>query len=289
MNHNSVHSPSGFNGDGELSFTDILLFLKEGWRTIALAGLAGLLCSSIFLLITPNQYEAVANIAMGKVSPGGPNIEEPQALIYRMGLPTSLTADAVQACNLQAAVDSSGTALPSVAEMNRAIKLTIPKGVNNVVELKVMRLNNDFAKACANSIFQIIELSQGQLIGTIAQLAKADISERLVKLEARLAQDKALLTKAGDPRKAVSPTYFAVLSEIRALEDEREKLRATLDVSMGQATALLSPVFVSDKPVYPNRVLSLVSGFVGGVFLGLAIALARRMIAKINAESKGLV
>ena len=34
---------------------------------IVMMGLAGLVISGIYLLITPNQYEAVANIAMARV------------------------------------------------------------------------------------------------------------------------------------------------------------------------------------------------------------------------------
>ena len=105
-NHPSRTHASAYEDDpndgAKISLLDILLFLKGAWKMIVMMGLAGLFISGIYLLITPNQYEAVANIAMARVpadkNPLGVNIEEPAALIARMSIPTSFDGAVIQAC-----------------------------------------------------------------------------------------------------------------------------------------------------------------------------------------------
>lgn len=272
------------DGDSEISLLDILIFLKVAWKSIVLMGLLGLAISVAYLLLTPNQFEAVANIAMAPVpadkNPLGVNIEEPQALINRMSMPSSFDASVIQTCDLQ---ESSN--LP--AQLSKAIKLSIPKGVANVVELKVTRPSPELAQACAASVFDGIAKSQAQMIGPLAQATKASNSARLTKVDERLTQDKVLLAKAEQPRGVLSPAYFSILTEIHALEDEREKLTASIDAKDMQSANLQSPIYVADKPVYPKKLISLLAGLMGGLFLGLLIALGRQMMAKLKSEAGG--
>jgi uncharacterized protein involved in exopolysaccharide biosynthesis len=285
-NYRQTFEPQGsmpIGDDQEISFLDILRFIKGAWKMIAIMGALGLAGAGAYLLITPNQYEAQANIAMARVSadknPLGVNIEEPQALINRMSVPSSFDLSVIDACNLQA---SSNLA----AQLSKVIKLTIPKGVANVVELKVTRPSPELAQACADAVYQAIAKAQAQMIDPIAQATKVSNGARLAKVEERLAQDKTLLAKAEQPKGAVSPAYFAILSEIRNLEDEREKLTTTVSTSGVQATNLQSPIYVGNQSVYPKKSLSLVAGLIGGLFLGVFIALARQMIAKLKLEMR---
>ena len=278
---NRISNAKGVQGstEDEISLLDILIFLRGAWKTIGLMGLIGLVVSGAYLIITPNQYEAVANIAMARVpadkNPLGVNIEEPQALINRMSVPSSFDAAILNACGLQDAATLA-------AQMSKVIKLSIPKGVANVIELKVTRSSPELASACAKSVYESIAHSQAQMIGLMAEAFKANNSARLAKVEERLIQDKALLAKAEQPRGVLSPAYFPILTEIRALEDER----ATLLVLV-EAKDLQSPIYVADKPVYPKKMMSLIAGLMGGLLLGLLIALGRQMYAKLKSEAGG--
>lgn len=278
---NRISNAKGVQGstEDEISLLDILIFLRGAWKTIGLMGLIGLVVSGAYLIITPNQYEAVANIAMARVpadkNPLGVNIEEPQALINRMSVPSSFDAAILNACGLQDAATLA-------AQMSKVIKLSIPKGVANVIELKVTRSSPELASACAKSVYESIAHSQAQMIGLMAEAFKANNSARLAKVEERLVQDKALLAKAEQPRGVLSPAYFPILTEIRALEDER----ATLLVLV-EAKDLQSPIYVADKPVYPKKMMSLIAGLMGGLLLGLLIALGRQMYAKLKSEAGG--
>ena len=185
---NKISTAKGVQGstEDEISLLDILIFLRGAWKTIGLMGLIGLVVSGAYLIITPNQYEAVANIAMARVpadkNPLGVNIEEPQALINRMSVPSSFDATVLNACGLQDAATLA-------AQLSKVIKLSIPKGVANVIELKVTRSSPELASACAKSVYELIAHSQAQMIGPMAKASKTNNSARLAKVEERLVQD----------------------------------------------------------------------------------------------------
>ena len=285
MNNNLQQSGFQAQVDDEISLIDILYFLKGAYKTIVIASLCGLAISGIYLLITPNQYEALAQIQMARTpqdkSPLGVNVEEPVALIARMSLPTSFNEVVIAACGLQ---EASGLA----AQLSKAIKIGIPKVVASAVELKVTRPTPELAKTCVTSVADFIMQSQADMIIPIVQALKQRNQERLTRVEGRLAQDKVLLARAEQPKGVVSPTYFAILSEIHALEDERENLSKVIASDSLQNAALLSPVHVSDNPVYPKKTVALAAGLLGGLFLGILWALGQKMIANVRMQLASL-
>ena len=286
---NQKHSNSSQNeilqDESEISLLDILRFLKRAWKTIVITSVLGLLVSGAYLFIAPAQYEAVTTIPMARVpslnNVLGANVEEPPALIARMSLPGALNNEVMSSCGFE-----SGA--PDAALLAKSIKLSIPKGLTSVVELKVNRPTQELAKACATSVRQFIIASQEKMLSTLGELSGDNNKARLVIIEERISQDKALLAKAEQPRGPLTPTYFAVLSEIRALEDEKTKIMVALNFSKTQKeTVTQSLIEVASFPVYPKRFLSLVAGLTGGLFLGLLIALARQVIAKLKSEAGG--
>lgn len=261
--------------EDDISLVDILLFLKESWKTIIGIGALGAIVAITFLLLIPNQYEAVANITMGKITLGGANIEEPQALINRMSALTSMDATVLGACDLS---ESNKIA----AQLSKAIKFNIPKGVANVVELKVLSTTPEAAKTCAASVFELIAKSQAQMIEPISQANKDKNAKRLAKVNERLAQDKLLLARVDQPKSGVSATYFALLSEIRNLEDERQELQELTDSANIAGAQLQSNIYVADSPVFPKKTLIMTAGLFGGLFLGLLIALGSQMFTSMR-------
>ncbi len=279
--------PLDVNSNDEISLLDILRFLKGAWKTIAVTSILGLATSSFYLLITPAQYEAVTTIAMARVpAPNnvlGVNIEEPAALIARMSLPGAFNSELIGSCGFDGGIDAA----PLLA---KSIKLAVPKGLTSAVELKVNRPTPELAKTCASGVVRLIATSQEKMLSSLADFSGVANRARLVIVEERMAQDKALLAKAEQPRGPLTPTYFAVLSEIRALEDEKERVTAALNFSkMTQEVLAQSSIEVSDHPVYPKRAMSLLAGLFGGILLGLLIALARQIIARLKSEADGVL
>lgn len=277
----TAHELKESESDLEISLLDILLFLKSAWKMIAITGILGFGASSLYLLLTPNQYEAVANIQMALIpapNNSGGNVEEPAALIARMSLSNSWDSVVTSSCGM-------GNQPDAAIKLSKIVKLTIPKGVTSVVELKVTLPTPELANACATSVIDLISKVWAQKIGAIQEANQTALG----KVNERLADDTALLAKARQPGLPISPTYFALLTEIRYLEDQREKLLDLVDGKQLQNSIQQPQIYVADKPIYPKKVMSLLVGAMGGVFLGLLAAFLRQMIAKLKAQSQGVL
>jgi len=125
------------DGPIELSLDKIIEFLQESWKIIAGFTALGILGAALFLMLVPKQFEATAQIKMAQIAnnnsnspnninPLGIYIEEPQALIARLALPTSYPKEVIEICGV---ADSSNGGLLLV----KKIKLSIPKGVGAII------------------------------------------------------------------------------------------------------------------------------------------------------------
>jgi hypothetical protein len=159
MQSSSSPNPSSDLAD-ELSPLDIIEFIQDGWKTIVGCTLLGILGAGIYLLVVSEQYEASAQIKMAQIpnnslSPLGTGIEEPQALIARMQLPTFYPKKTFVLCGL------SEQKNPEVALVSK-LKLTILEGVGGTVDLKVRDASKEIAKACVNAVYELIKASQAR-------------------------------------------------------------------------------------------------------------------------------
>ena len=269
------------NGDQEISIIDILRFLKNAWKTVAIAGLAGVVLSIAYLAITPKQYEATAQIVMAQIgttnndiNPLGINIEEPALLISRMSLPTSFTPQTIAACGLEGSSDA-GTAL------TKAMKLALAKGVANVVELKTFGSSQEAALSCANAIFDLIKTTQSQILLPYIEESKIKLADD----EVRLTKARDLVARADKSGSVMSAAYLSTRDEIRYLLDEITALKNVVTSNQNRMTHLVAPIYASNLPISPKKRIALAGGLFGGLFLGLLIALARQMITRIKSEA----
>jgi uncharacterized protein involved in exopolysaccharide biosynthesis len=275
--------------ESEISLIDILRFLKSAWKAIVLAGLLGLALSITYLVLTPKQYEAVAQIAMAQISaannnnnnnnnmnPLGVNIEEPALLIARLSSPTSFTPQVIADCGLE---DQTNAALA----LSKSIKLTIPKGVTNVVELKTFGKTPQSAQECNLAVFELIKASQAQIVAPYVADAKVKLDDDID----RLAKARDLVSKADKSGTAMSAAYLSTRDEISYLLDEITALKTVVISNQSRGTRLIAPIYAGDMPVAPKKSMVLAAGLFGGIFLGLLIALGRQLTLKIKGEEGG--
>lgn len=277
-NQNKTHLGSS---EGEIYPIDILRFLKGAWMKIAVAGILGLLAAVFYLLVTPKRYEAVAQIAMAQIILAnnsnnsiiqpGINIEEPALLISRLTLPTSFTPQVINVCKVDGGANSGATLAGS-------IKLSLPKGVANVVELKVLGTSPEEVSTCAQAIFELIKTSQGQIVAPLIAEAKV----RLDNSEERLKEAKNLVVKADRSGLVAGATYLSTRDEIRFLLDEIASLNNVIISSHNRAARLIAPIYVNNTPIIPKRRLVLAVGLLGGLLVGLLLTLAHLMWQRLK-------
>ncbi len=262
--------------EDEISLLDILLFFKNEYQFIIGFTLLGFVGVALYLWTVPKQYEVIGQIKMAQianlnnnnnnnnVSPLGVNIEEPQALIARMAIPTTYPKETITLCGLAEQKDGGSV-------LAKKVKLSLPKGVGGTVDLEIRDTSREVAEACANAIFELVKTSQAQLIAPYIEEA----SKKLVIEKERLSRATEFIARADKSGSAVSAAYLATRDEIRYLLDQISTLQAVINGNESRAARLVAPLFV--KEVLPEkRIGRLLLGLLLGGFLGTLLALVRR-------------
>jgi LPS O-antigen subunit length determinant protein (WzzB/FepE family) len=259
--------------EDEISLKDIIDFLVESWKTIVLTGLLGIVGSTVYLWVTPNQYQAIAQIQMAQISannntnPLGVNIEDPYLLMARLKLPTNYASEEIKACSSEDTKSSS-------EDLANSAKFSVVKGVGPLVELKINRDSKESAITCAQALFDSIKTSQNAIIKPFIEEAK----DLLVKYQDRLKNSQSLISRADKSGAALSAAYLANRDEVKFLSEEILRLNTFIASADTRQAKLVSPIYASDIPVAPNKRKVLIAGLFGGLFLGLLLMLGKRVL-----------
>ncbi len=283
MNKNnelSRQTSAGEAGD-EISLLEILDFIKKSWKIIVLGSFLGLFCAVGYIVVTPPMYEATAQIRMAQISqvnpanPFGAPIEDPNSLISRMQFPTNYLAEVIGACGYQ---DQPQAALA----LSKAAKFSILKGVANTVELKIMAPTSQAAASCVQAIFVQISQMQEQLSKTFVEEAKIKLASDNEHIEGA----RKLITKADQSGSAMSAAYLSARDELTYFLTDREKMIDLINSVKSRGTRLDSPIYASERPVSPKKMMSLIAGLAAGFFLGLLFALGRKFIKQSSLSGR---
>ena len=258
--------------EDEISLKDIIDFLSESWKTIILTGLLGLISSIAYLWMTPNQYQATAQIQMAQinannnVNPLGVNVEDINLLMARLKLPTSYSSEEIKACGFE----SSSAPFEALAT---TVKFSAVKGVGSMIELKIIRDSKDHAIACAQSLYENIKASQNEIIKPFIEEAKS----LLVVYKDRLAYSQSLISRSDKSGAALSAAYLANRDEVKFLNEEVSRLNNFIVAADTRQSKLVSPIYASDYPVFPQKKISLILGFFIGLFIGPFLVYLKRL------------
>lgn len=274
------------NPEDEISLKDIIDFLIDSWKIIILSGLLGIIGSAVYLWVTPNQYQATAQIQMAQIStnnnnnnnyntsPLGVNIEDPNLLMARLKLPTTYLPQEIKACGFE---DMKS---PSEALANAA-KFSVVKGLASLIELKINSDSKEVAIACAQSLFDGIKTSQNAIIKPFIEEAK----DLLIKYQDRLKNSQYLISRADKSGAALSAAYLANRDEVKFLSEEILRLNTFIASADTRQAKLISPIYVSDIPVAPKKRIALIAGLFGGLFLGLLLLIGKRALTSYRTSN----
>jgi uncharacterized protein involved in exopolysaccharide biosynthesis len=267
MSDQNINPNFNSNIEDEISLKDIVDFLIESWKTIFAAGVLGLLGAVTYIVVTPNQYEATAQIQMAQLSSGGitgANLEDPNLLIARMKMPSTYDQAAIATCGYE----GKPNAAQSISKM---IKISLIKGTQTV-ELKVQGLSPQEATQCAESILRIIKDSQKAIAEPIIDEAKA----KLLKYSQLLQEAQSFIVKADKSNSSMSAAYLSTRDQIKFLTDETIRLNDLIVSANSRQTKLVSPIYSPANKVSPKRAIALIAGLFAGLFFGLLLMLGKR-------------
>jgi len=254
--------------EDEISLKDIIDFLMESWKTILATGVLGVLVALTYIVVTPNKYEATAQIEMAKIhnnsSPLGLNIEDPNLLIARMKSPSNYDQSLIVACGYE------GKRWPA-ERLAKMIKISLSKGTQ-MVELKVTGLSQEQAMQCAQSVFNNIKQSQKMIAEPIIGEAKI----KLASYAARLQEAQTFISKADKSGSSMSAAYLSTRDEMKHIADEMTRLNDLISSASNRQTKLVSTIYVPHKKVAPQEIISLIAGLIGGLFVGIVLMMGLR-------------
>lgn len=263
----------------EISIRDIIDFFKNSWKTITVFGVLGLICGIFYIWITPNQYQAAAQIQMAQfagnsnsvnsiMSPIGVNVEDPARLISRLQIPTTYSDEVISACGLKESEKAR-------EKLVKLIKASPSKGGTSVVEVTINRESKDVALACMSALFDEISKTQAGIAEPFFQEIAKNLSDNSLKIEYVRSTFK---QAAGNSSLLFTPSYLLARDEINRLADNNTILEYLLQFKDTRKTRLISPIYVSPDPVAPKKLIVMLAGLMGGLLIGIFIPLLRRML-----------
>lgn len=283
------------NADEEVSIWIVMEFIKSGWHWLAGGTAVGLAGAIGFVAIVPAQYEAIAVIQPATVgvltantnTTKGAEVESVAQMLERLKAATFYTDQLINLCDIQSKVNSRqalATAMkPSLIKGNALIRVSYQAASPAIAEACVAGVVNQLAKAQGEIAAPLMKTLKEQQQNTKQQLDEAERFENQI--------EKRVLTM--DPSGAQFSQSMLLLSAAMSKKDEISKLRKAyaeqsvlLSEPLTQPTKLLEPIYASDRAVFPKKGVTLASGLMGGLFLGLLALLVRNSWRRVGSVDK---
>lgn len=262
--------------EDEIYLIDMWRLLRRQWRWFAASMAAALALSFAFVHFAQRQWQASAWIQIGEVgaTPAGhdPKVEPFQRAIDRMK--TRLFQDSV--------LQGLGIPLKGrvAARYRKSLKLD-PDPYANLIRVDVRADSPEQARRLATATVDRLRVIHGGLGTAMLQLARQRLQgiERDIG-EAIADRDRLRQSNAAGGAGGTQPLLVAVLvgqkdELIRQLRNEKADLLLRLGPSLTYGTSQPWPVYVPDKPVFPNPALAWGLGILCGGALGVLLAVMR--------------
>lgn len=264
--------------DSVFNFWDLMALIQSAWPWVFCGGLCGLAISLGLIFFVPAQYEATGVIqpatigiisANSSASSKGVEVESAAQTLERMKLATFYSDNMTKICDIEETPNSRQA-------LSSAIKANLVKG-NSLISLSYRAKSPETAMACLNAV--IVQLSDAQaaiaepIIHTLEEqrtLTRQQLNDA-ESIQAQI-EKRAMILDTSDSKFSASVLMLgASLSkreEIARLRKLHTEQTLQLSPPLTQPVMLLEPIYASEQPVSPNKILYLVNGLVGGFLVG---------------------
>jgi len=284
--------PADQRDDQYLGLAEILRAVGRRWRWVV-GSVIVLVALALFLsLQQDSKYRASVRLLLRTVADDTSLIADPNAQVpFFADRQLQNEIQVIESFEVQRAVEAAYEGDLRVGEVTAEV---VQVGAD-AVELSVTSTDPDAAADLVNLYAEkYVELSQSQEFDSL-EAANTQLQDRLATVNERRATVAAPLETLenqleGDPTNEGLRTQLLALqvslgSEIEALDNLRtfyiqaqENLALTRGLSTFATAKVLSPATPPDSPVSPKPIRDGIIGLMGGLGVGLALALAREFL-----------
>lgn len=273
------------DADDEISLVEIVQFFVDNLGVFIKSTLACGALGVAYAFLAPAQYEATMNIQMAMVA-NNP-VETPAVLLEKMKLPLYFSEETWDKCDTDEDLTPSRTLAKKLNPMlnKQAPFIGLAFRSNSTADsqacllavLKDIRHKQDLLSA------PIVEQKQSYLQTLKAKLATAEQVSQYLSEQKR---DFKFKDERFSANALILATSLNNGKEISDLRNAITELEISLSPPQTQGTYLAAPVYASQQPVAPKKLLVIALALLTGVFAALLFLLGRTAWKKIKPQLK---
>ncbi len=281
MSEQSFNQPQG-NG---IFLKDIIDFLSEFWKAIALSGIVGGLLATGYAFIAPTKYQAKASIQVAKVA--GADVETPSTLLEKLKMPMYYSKETHVACNVVDMIE------PGEVIANN-LKPTLSKTAP-IINFSYIEKTSKEAQKCLEGVLNDIRNNHNSLANPILESKKNQLTNLKKKLEATEGFIRDSSNKNSNFDFSDSKFSASILLLVNTLSKENE-LRdllsqiAELEISLSEPQTmeviLITQIYAPKQKISPKLPLIVIGGVMAGLFLGLLLIIGKRTCSAYNMSNQ---
>lgn len=232
------------NEQGDTSFLDIYEFFRDGWKTLVVFALLGLLVGVIAGFVWPEKYQASALIEPASVGKKERNdsisknsVESAAVLAEKMKVPTYYGIATIQACGLQ------GFTNPAQTLVNQ-LEPTVARN-SSYVSVKFKAASPAIAVKCIEHVLKDVEVNQANLAKPLINNLEVELTNAEQELQSNiLERDQQRLSNL-DKLKAAKSKLVAAESFVEKFS--KDSLTFKFADQQFSATALLLSTLIAKQ------------------------------------------
>jgi len=257
--------------DDEISLWEIFDTLRARWKIIAAFGIAAPAMAFLATLFIPNQYEARGLVQLAKVG----NLQA--AIRGEGGLSTQIESIPATLQRLQS--DAFALKAQSSLGFPSMISGKEPKGTG-LLELTARAASPEQAKQAVEYAIQSLASQHAQQAESTVRNLEQSLASTQTELTSTRALLQDLLGKTGSLTK-IDPTIAVMMGQMQGqlvsqqaqLVERQLRLQLALSPLHTEPTKAVEEIVLPTGAVYPKTRLVTLVALLGGLFLGVLVAL----------------
>lgn len=284
---NETSSASGAQSDDELSFLDLVTFVRRHRLALLGGALMGGTLGLAVAFVLPAQWEAVAQLRVAQLGGSAP-VEQPLRVVERV-TQKSFGDDALR--RMGVSPDESN---PKASLLRNSLKVKVEK--SDLVGVRVRGASPDEAARFMNAVIAELVSVHAKMAEPTLQRWRSETEEidvelkrgdrELERLRGSLERRSGAQTASMFQAVLTSNILLSRETELRGFRERKRALQEQLSPERAFPTSTLGRIEVSTRPVFPKKPLFAVGGLVIGLLMGVLLSVVRGAGTRRNVRVK---